>query len=1087
MQRQEVICILILLSAIICRPIFAETNKLFSDELNNVIQNHPDEYLPIIIILKEQYNSSELSAISSSKLSKNDKRMYVTEELRQFSFESQTNLRIVIDRLQQERAIVYPRFLWIANIIGLYANRDALKQLNNHPDIEIIEYDPFKYLLESIDVFSAQETYEQNREISYGVQKVNAPDVWELGFRGQGIVIAVIDSGVNYNHLDLQNRNWIHPDYPFHGWNFVNNSNNPFDDSGHGTHCAGIIAGDGSAGTQTGIAPESLIMSLKVLNADGYGHLVALFEAIQFAVLYDADILSISISNSDPSRHIRSMTRQVMVNVLAAGKIIVAAAGNRGIEGVGLPASCPPAWLHPDQTEIGGVSSVVAVGATDINDLLANFSSQGPVTWESIDPFYDYPLNPGSGLIKPDLCAPGVNIKSLRHDNNSGYITQSGTSMATQIVAGVMALMLSKQNELSPEEINQILEETAVPLTTSKANTSGSGRVDAFAAIDAVTHLYIAEKIFRDHNNNIPEYGELVFIEVSIGNSGVSNAVNMDFNLFCNDPFVTLLDDSTFLPSIEGGEIIRLNDLFSFETAASTPHLHRAEFRLVMSSDNNRICSETFLVEIQAPDILVNEVLYYDPIPGGNNNYIIEPGEEIRINIPIRNSGGSKSPPLYCHFESNSPFAEIIGQNEFFLNAISINEVFYPELVVNISESVEISNQIDFGFSINSGEYFFAGEFSLFIGGIVTGMIGAGTAITSPIEPCPINIFYRSLRSQTVYTASELYNAGLFANTAIDEFGFYVAGVPEFILPDFTIRMKHTAASNVSAHDNGPFNIVYHTVAYQPQSDGWDLLPLSPSFIWNGTDNLLVDTAFSLASNLSNTGQIRVYDIPDGFRFSRSDNSSQIDAITNTTAATKPQAAFRFSINIDEMDYRVNNLSFLTELFDTVLNWEEPPYSPIGYNIYRNGFQINNALVTETVYIDSNLTESRYYYYVTAVYDTFESLPSHIIMVEFPTSISGENGYPSYQTKLNNAYPNPFNPSTNISFTLENSGRVKVEIFNIAGQKIITLCDNNYEAGKHNLIWRGNNDNDKAISSGVYLYRMKTKDYLSVGKVILMK
>ena len=127
----------------------------------------------------------------------------------------------------------------------------------------------------------------------------------------------------------------------------------------------------------------------------------------------------------------------------------------------------------------------MAIGAVDYNDAAANFTSQGPVTWQDTE-FDDYPYNPGIGLIRPDVCAPGVNIKSLDYNNISGYSELSGTSQATPCVAGIVALMLNKNPELIPAQICQILEETSVKLTPTKSNITGVGRVDALAAVNTV-------------------------------------------------------------------------------------------------------------------------------------------------------------------------------------------------------------------------------------------------------------------------------------------------------------------------------------------------------------------------------------------------------------------------------------------------------------------------------------------------------------------------------------------------------------------------------------------------------------------------
>jgi subtilisin family serine protease len=189
--------------------------------------------------------------------------------------------------------------------------------------------------------------------------------------------------------------------------------------------------------------------------------------------------------------------RNTVVNVLEAGVVAAIAVGNENTSffipppnQVRTPANCPPPWLHPDQTTTGGLSCVIAVGGTDINDDVYVSSSLGPVTWQSITGYNDYPYDPGMGLIRPDVCAPGVNITSLNYADPTGYVGGwNGTSMATPCVAGTIALMLSKNIELTPAEIDEILETTAVRLpnqSSPKGNTFGSGRIDAYAAVQAV-------------------------------------------------------------------------------------------------------------------------------------------------------------------------------------------------------------------------------------------------------------------------------------------------------------------------------------------------------------------------------------------------------------------------------------------------------------------------------------------------------------------------------------------------------------------------------------------------------------------------
>ncbi len=450
-----------------------------------------DELIPVNIIMKEQYDPQYLLQ-QSMFLPISERRNYVIQELQSFSDMHQQELLYDLQNLSYNNVVQDIQSLWVSNVIACKATSEVLYDLMERDDIEFIDHDEIRNML----MFEKGNTYNPtSREITWNVTKVNADDVWNLGYTGSGVVVAVIDTGVNYNHVDLADHLWTDPAYPNHGWDFRYNDNNPMDDHGHGTHCSGTVAGDGTAGSQTGMAPDAQIMCLKVLDSDGGGSESNVWNAIQFAITNGADVVSMSLGWLHAWSPNRVTWRNTMNTLLAAGIPASVAAGNEGDQqysypipdNVRTPGDCPPPWLHPDQTLIGGISSVICIGATNSGDGIAGFSGRGPCTWEYISGFNDYPYSPEIGLIRPDIVAPGVNIKSLAHYSNYGYENGwNGTSMATPCAAGVMALMLSKNPNILPAQIDQILEETAYVLSTSKSNTFGSGRVDALAAINQV-------------------------------------------------------------------------------------------------------------------------------------------------------------------------------------------------------------------------------------------------------------------------------------------------------------------------------------------------------------------------------------------------------------------------------------------------------------------------------------------------------------------------------------------------------------------------------------------------------------------------
>ena len=167
--------------------------------------------------------------------------------------------------------------------------------------------------------------------------------------------------------------------------------------------------------------------------------------------------------------------------------------------------------------------------------------------------------------------------------------------------------------------------------------------------------------------------------------------------------------------------------------------------------------------------------------------------------------------------------------------------------------------------------------------------IGNGTSVNATTGAAPINIWYRSLRGQMVYTAAEINAAGFTGPGEITHLGFYVTQTPLYSLPNFLIRMKHTTATNASSHDSGPYQTVYSTVSYSPVAGGWDILELDTPFEWNGVDNILVDTAFAQTSTYNSSGQQWIFDSPNGSRYARSDSADQTNVPTNSISNYKPQ------------------------------------------------------------------------------------------------------------------------------------------------------------------------------------------------------
>ena len=453
-----------------------------------------DEMIDVVVLMKSQYNRTELCRKANVYASRAERRDFVVNELKAFTEASQHDLRLTLDALEHQGLVSKTYSLWSANALCFSAKESVIASLSERNDIEYIGPIKQYQLIPEVEVPRAASA---SREITPNLTQVNADQVWELGYTGAGVVIAVVDSGVNYDHLDLADHLWDGGDeFPHHGYDIVNGDDDPMDDNGHGTHVAGIVCGDGTSGSQTGVAPDATLMCVKSTAVDGFGGAVNIAGGMEWAVEHGCDVISMSLGMAGAEIIDKEILRRTCETVLDAGIIAAVCAGNEGLsilqlaypipDNVRVPASCPPPYLDPDQlVNPGNLSCILAIGAVDGNDVAADFTSQGPVTWQSTV-FGDYAYNPGIGLIRPDVCAPGVDIKSLDYANVSGYRLMSGTSQATPCIGGIIALMLQKNPDLMPDEICHILEETSLKLTPTKSNITGVGRVDALAALNAV-------------------------------------------------------------------------------------------------------------------------------------------------------------------------------------------------------------------------------------------------------------------------------------------------------------------------------------------------------------------------------------------------------------------------------------------------------------------------------------------------------------------------------------------------------------------------------------------------------------------------
>lgn len=328
----------------------------------------------------------------------------------------------------------------LINGIACSLTSEMIYRLSTNSEIEYISFDS--------KIFTQMDIAGPSIDVSFPHNQ---------GFQGEGVTIAVIDTGIS-PHQDL-----TRPNNRIIGFkDFVNNKKDPYDDNGHGTHVAGIIAGNGfsSRGRYKGIAPKSNILALKALDHQGGGNSSNVIAALSYIVetkeKYNTKIVNLSVGSPANNYCQNDPLCKAVSEANKKGLIVIVAGGNNGPS----EKTILSPGISPNAITVGAVDDKGTINPAD--DVIADFSSRGPTI---------------EGLVKPDLVAPGVSIKSLSHNKLDSYNSLSGTSMATPVVSGSAALLLNKDSSLSPLEIKRKLTGTCRDLNVSK-DIQGAGMIN---------------------------------------------------------------------------------------------------------------------------------------------------------------------------------------------------------------------------------------------------------------------------------------------------------------------------------------------------------------------------------------------------------------------------------------------------------------------------------------------------------------------------------------------------------------------------------------------------------------------------------
>jgi len=1144
-NRSAPMIVLALISLILlfgCDQAAAATNKLSAALEVRLQATAPEKPVTAVIFLQEQADIAALDQqLRESRATRAYRHRVVVETLRATAERSQIRLQEYLEQAKTASRVHSYRFYWIANAVVVRAQASFLHELSRREDVQYMDVNLKPVLIEPVQPreLRGRSTLDLNQGIPRGVRAINAPRVWrELGITGAGRLVANLDTGVDGGHPALAAR-WRGINAPHEQcWrDEINQTVTPSDLHGHGTHTMGTICGNSTNSNDSiGVAPNAQWIACRAIDQGGGDELNNdVLDAFQWFADPDENPYTIEdvpdvVSNSwgvspsvGPYTWCFNLWNDVIINCEAAGVVVLFSAGNSGSSGLGSPAT-----VALDSVTHFAVGAVDATNDTVPPYDIASFSSRGPSS-----------CPPGTA-IKPEVCAPGVDVYSS--GPNGDYFEESGTSMASPHVAGIVALMREASPDADVREIKSVLMRSAVDQgDPGDDNTFGFGVVDAYAAVQmllagrgfvtgiiseqtsgnpiAIAYVRIVETNRSIHANSQGRY----FLTLPADSLWHLHFTAFSF-LPVTLPVTVTVGDTTFhniaLPTAPNGTLTG-----RVLTGASVPVEH-ATVRLRETPVAPFYTDSLGRFSIQVPGDTTYDlhVAYHDAQL--DTFTPVATGETTTLTLSLHSPRVASCGPDVYGYRSFDRYDSIYAAEWDWVEiAPSLGG---PGTLLSLparDSSAFIAMPFPFRFygqsfdslTINENGWLAPGishDHSFFnfpIPGASgpSGMLAALWDNLSRGDDAELCSWYDSTGGRMIveyhnleYAPSgpmgvdfqvQIISAEARPTPTGDCEAVYLyrrVDIPEYCTVGIENPSETTGLQLL-------YNGVYHAASWQIGAGAAIRFSTRPRAEYGALSGQI--TAHPPLADLS-VAQLLV-----GGRLIHPSADGHFLADSLLTGTYYPRLALAgyerdtaeaviSAGGMTTIGFEIWRLDPPRELTASVagstveLRWRPPagttprPHLDAlrDYSVWREGARISG--VVDTFFTDVSVPDGDYVYHVTASYDGGESPPSDSAVVHVPAGAADVRDEMPDEFSLEPCRPNPFNPSTVVQFHVPRSARVQITVLDILGRHVTRLVNGTVAPGHHSVLW-----DCSSCSSGIYWVILQSDGFHAVRKAVLIR